>query len=471
MSLSALPPELLCRISIYLGAYDLNALRLASRDSREKTRYDYEDRILSQRWRMSDDSLGTLNQLLQHPRFATRYTDLRISTSFLSEHLEREATGGGFDLWLEYLDEQHAFLKSSRPAALLTAVLVRMPGLRNVEIGQWCEPEEPFELGWGGNLLECMTESRLDPYMNVDPDAEVFDEDLDMIDMMDIPNMYNTNLTFNFDTVLTALSISQQPIETLAAHLWSDCEGFADDLRGVEVTGLQPFAQELGGASHLRTGLKNSLASLKQLQLVLEYRLADHEGFVIEHNEHWIQWLQEFIDLAPQLETLSLYFDGLAMEEQLGDTGNRIAFSCFARQAYMEHLTYLELANGVVASDSLYILLCKQWPKLKHMALKRVALDYIDPGKKDWSEILCGLGVLDDVPRSLSLACLYEEDGKLVTFSTEPSEECVCRSGTYHEPGIFRFPRCRHTMFETAEGRLPTKVQAVECPTMSSLEI
>jgi len=290
---------------------------------------------------MNEDSLGTLSDIVEHPRFRDRHTSLRVSTYFLSEYLERGKSGSQYDMWCELLWEQQAFLPSDRPTALLTSILCRTPSLRHIEIGQWCEPGCPYDLGWGNNAIESMTECRLDPYYRLN--REEGDEDDDQ-DIFDTPTSYSHNITIIFNSLLTAISAARQPIQSLAATLWTECEGFSDDLRGLEVSMVQPSAHELGTSSDFRSGLEDSFRGMKRLKLALEYGWADNDDHI---NPHWKQWLVEMVKLAPSLEHLSLYFDNLDLE-RLGGTFNRLGFLYFARQAHMERLTHLELAHGVV---------------------------------------------------------------------------------------------------------------------------
>jgi hypothetical protein len=281
MTLASLPPELLSRIASFAGSFDLSSLRLTNRELHEKLQFDYDRRVLSQRWLFSEASIRTLVKVARSPRFQDRLTDFRISTLFIY-YVTWEAKTV---LWERYHEEQEAFKASDRPAACLTVALMAMPKLRTIEVGQWCRPHERLQLGWGGKTVARIIEEPLEPTQ--------CDEDRDE----DGTLKNRQKMTIIFNALLTALSVTERQIEKLSARLLTPFNGKSrPELDGIEVSMIQPKSKPLW------RGLRVALSCLKQLELAVRYEKVRKSSK--KTNDGWKYWLPQFVSLAPCLGKL-----------------------------------------------------------------------------------------------------------------------------------------------------------------------
>lgn len=192
---------------------------------------------------------------------------------------------------------------------------------------------------------------------------------------------------------------------------------------------------------------------MKHLDLALEYRQIDNPKF--KTNEGWLQWLQEFVELAPALESLKLYLDGTELEVGAADHYNLHAFNYFACKTEMTRLTRLELGNLVSTAPALLGLLLTHWPRLKEFVLRRVAL-YRSTGHIDWTGIFAALASRETGPSKIELEYLYDAERNLILFNPEGAKDCEdCLKPYRHRPDDFNTFPCGHLEFRSKDGALP----------------
>ncbi|KAF2771461.1 hypothetical protein EJ03DRAFT_349473 [Teratosphaeria nubilosa] len=191
-----------------------------------------------------------------------------------------------------------------------------MPSLRNIEIGEWCKPEEDFQLGWGGYALEREICSFLKPHHYeivgsydgfqrrlTRPYREGSHYDYEegaFADAKDGP-------TFIFDTMLIALSIAQPKLQSLSAGLWTDSPGFYAPLKGIHIGMVQPLSRIHGGlhSDELFNFLKHHWSRLKQVTLT-RVRLDESRA----NTRDWVKIVEELrrLDQAPSsIDPICLY--------------------------------------------------------------------------------------------------------------------------------------------------------------------
>lgn len=352
--------------------------------------------------------------------------------------------------WKRSFREQERFLRSGRPAALLTLALSKMPNLQTVEVGEWCKPGSRFEFGWGGYELQALYGESLSPIFFVDMEKHLdFGETLPGRDLT-----YTQGLTYNFNTLLTALSITRHPLHELSAYLWTDSEGFDDDMHGVEVPMLSPLDCAVW------EGLRRSMRDMRSLTLVLEYSRA---GCTDITNKRWKTWLPELLALTPKLQRLSLLFDEL--DHSSSPAKNYPALGALASRLRLEHLTSLELGNAAVSSRALTGLLGQLTGTLTHLILCRLGFRNRNQGRIRWAEVLTVLAHERSPLILVKLVCLYENQNTVVAFSTEGLRDCnVCQESYHHISRVYQTLECKHVMYCSKQGKLPTNLGVFAVP-------
>jgi len=134
------------------------------------------------------------------------------------------------------MQEKRDWVVSQRPAATLSVVLTRPPVLREIEVGEWCKPGVFYHCGWEQYGLHLIRGQNLCRYYY---ESLEFEDD----GLGDEERKDSHDLTSNFKTLLTVLSIGRNPIEGLSARLHTSYEEngeLAEDLRGAEVC-ARPF--------------------------------------------------------------------------------------------------------------------------------------------------------------------------------------------------------------------------------------
>jgi len=94
-----------------------------------------------------------------------------------------------------------------------------MPALRDVEIGQWFSIGQAPRVGWGGNVINRETYNAMccDRFGDLSELSEI-DEN---IPQYHEPSFTDT-LAYHLTSFLSALSVTQQPIERLPVGVHSD---------------------------------------------------------------------------------------------------------------------------------------------------------------------------------------------------------------------------------------------------------
>jgi len=370
---------------------------------------------------------------------------MRFGTHFLGiyEGLRHDVYRHVFE---KELEDQDLFIRSDRGVAMLIFILSKLQAVKRIELGEWCKIGKLFEIGWGGRRFEEALEQSLCPFFYSDADEDDLTE----------------NLTYTLNRVLTALSVTKQPIEHFEAFLRNDTERGGNELRGVEVAmvSLQPLSGP--PRASYSAGLKSAFRSLKTLRLALEYKKAGHD--TEKSNPAQEGWLASLICLAPSLERLSLFFDQLGLDDDW-PAKNRFAFSRFAATAYMPNTAYSELANGVVQPSDFARLFRNHKRLLRELVLRRIALNGYIGGRCLSSPWLIVLQELKNSPslQSVTLSCLYNDHHNAVAFTLAGLEDCtICQSPWQHCHGSYIQTDCEHVSWQSDHGPLPLSMSSFE---------
>lgn len=452
MSLADLPPEMVERIASFLDPLALGAMRLTCHDARNKSNDEFRHRVLNQQWLLQEDSLSTLTEIAQDGRFQDKLTSLRLGTHAMYA-FDLDQTNRSYDrmpdrssawtAFLKYTRQQDNFLQSERPTAMLTAAMIWMPALRNVEIGQWCIGSEEARIGWGGNIIHHATGSGMCGMWHSKPPRHgaLSGDALKRY----CPNFTDT-VAIVFTNFLSALSVTHHPIERLSVvfyhgHLWP-----------MDVT----FMQTLTPGTDYHRGVTSALTRLKTLRLALEYRWMGRSHV---DNPDPNGWLTNFVGLAPCLESLSLFFSGFdSWSDCLND---QIPFGHFAVGTHLAHLRNLELGNVVLEPQHLALLISKHRATLAQVSLLRVSLRGSASHDLQWPELLLPLCKDGGAELTLiKLSCLYESDGAVLVFATEGVEQCQeCGPPSRHTHAYWGLGlKCHHVTFISDNGRIPSMI-------------
>lgn len=462
MLLLQLPPELLDCIASLLDPLALGQLRLTGQEAYSKTFHDFSRRVLGQQWLMREDSLNTLMAVGDDRQLKDSLTRLWLGTHALDEFHNpmRQLPRSTWDAFVSASKEQADFRAYGRPTAIITMVLYKTPALRDIEIGQFCQPNEDYRLGWGGNRLSDVTKQDLAPewFNNWTPAKNPHPDVADTVPTSYKPDSSSASLSFNFSAVLMALSLTRQPIERLSAGLEKQ-----DQMFGLDVDDLQTL--DLAGS--LCRGLAAAFANLKILRLALDYYdCSDHPDHHDEdhpNRDGW-NWLPNLLGLTPQLRTLILYFEGL--ENQEGVTAeNHAAFVSFAQKVHLPNLAVLELGSVVVDTKLLSDLLARHSTTLEEVSITNVGTPIAN--RAQGHAAAAWAGVLDALREMalnyVKLAWLYEEDRAMVTFCSAGIEECKeCKRAETYDRKNNRQPTCKHLYHESKVGALPRAIGRLE---------
>lgn len=248
-------------------------------------------------------------------------------------------------------------------------------------------------------------------------------------------------------TVLTALSITQQPLESFSVilHDGEVCCASVDALQTLPLHGA------------LYRGLKSTFRHLQELTLALRYT----EGNIRDaENKEPYCWLTNFVDLAPRFERLTLFFDGLRNDLKRPSWQNAKLLGAFAENAFVARLCHLELGNVQLNAEQLHLLLMKHASSLKKLFLTRVSLQGRDFHEPRWGRLF---ELLDSNQGEMQLTwmkllCLYDTNGTVMVFNTDGVDGCVCLDSDEHVSfwNAVNMP-CGHLRYES-QGSAPTEV-------------
>ncbi|KAK5111847.1 hypothetical protein LTR85_011745 [Meristemomyces frigidus] len=434
------------------------AFRSTCRNLRNETSRDFSNRVLNQQWLLRKDSIAMLTRVAENPRFANKMHRLWLGTHDLNGFWQRDDRADQpEECWRAYLSltrDQDSFNADGAASDSLFLAMSKLPSLRSIEIGEWCQPDEKPRVGWGGNRIAHLTGQDLcfHRFGNTPGSTSAPGQ----------RGKWHTHHPYSEGTlahqlwiVLFVLSRTQQAIKALAVHLFIE----PDEMHGMVVSKLPDSILALGKDQTVYQGLQNAFCRLQSLRMTLDYTyLGESDGL----NEHMMIWLCEFVKLMPCLDHLTLFFDGL--DSDYNDAYCYYPLCRFAEDSSLPCLSRLELGNATLSAGVLQRFLKRHRVTLKHVKLDRVLVRYefdddplaLPDVPLHWPGIF---GELADISlRTLRLACLYEEKDRILTFAPGmlSCEECCWVLSHYGE--TYRPTDCGHVVWYSAGGNVPSDV-------------
>ncbi|KAK3621487.1 hypothetical protein LTR56_013428 [Elasticomyces elasticus] len=289
-----------------------------------------------------------LRSISDDSRYASKLDTFRLSTYYMDSCAQcappDELQARKF---AEYLQIQIEFLGGD-DMGLLSVILNKLPAITRIEVGEICHhAQRDFTRPYGIKTFEEESGCRLypDPFLHFATDQ--------------------CPLTHTFRSVLRALSILRKPIQELLAFRYLK-NGV--DSRGVNMDAMP----QLKG--YYRSHLKVVLADLRRLELQVRYDTLGVEN---------VEWLTQFVTLAPRLRYLHLSFDFNGHHGNYFPAGvpAAAALKIFCDTVRLPHLEKLKISSCRAHAQDLVTLCKSHATSLRTFTINRVLL-----ADGSWSE-------------------------------------------------------------------------------------
>ena len=475
MSLPILPTELLGLIANHLDAEHLGAFRLTSRILYDNTLDVFAERIANKRWLLRTTSLDVLRAAASIPYLNERLTAFRLGTHGLSSWVERPDEPHWRNTWDAELREQHLLTwrryetgdRKGQGAKVLANTLQCLQALCRIEIGEWCAPDQNFQIGHAGNETRNGTGQHLNvlyraTWMYTQGVSGDSQSGLHTFDDGDTIYL-RSRLSDCFQHVLHALTIMRPgpgvlPLESLSAFLY---DSKSKTLHGV----LTDQLQKLKEGSNFFKALQPALAHLRELSLAIE---VDGSHWLHRMNNSKPQtWLSVFMKLVPSLEVLQLFHDDRDFVVQ--SWSHHDSLRLFLRDTRLRHLTKLELACARVSDryfeDFLTFWRCHTG-SLKRLTLKCLKLSresHHAAASNSWPATLEKMSQMPFKLSFLRIEGLYGPDLDPMKQVVIFSEKCgnwgcdECQKSLWRDgsQSVGKVSLCGHTTYKNETGRWP----------------
>ncbi|KAK4957401.1 hypothetical protein LTR10_005363 [Elasticomyces elasticus] len=308
-----LSSELVELIAIQLDDPTLCSFRLTSRKCLVDAERLFMSCLNKLRFLNAPHSLNMLRAISDDSRYASKLDTFRLSTYYIdpcAQCVPLDEHGLQARKFAEYLQIQIEYLAGD-DMGLLSVILNKLPAITCIEVGEICHiAQRDFSQPYGMKTFEEETGCRLysDLLLHFATDQ--------------------SPLTHTFKSVLRALSILRKPIKELLAFRYLK-NGV--DSRGVNMDAMP----QLKG--YYRTHLKVVLADLRKLELQVRYHTLGVEN---------VEWLTQFVTLAPALRYLHLSFDLTPHHGDYFPIGvpAAAALKMFCETVRLPHLRRLEIS-------------------------------------------------------------------------------------------------------------------------------
>ncbi|KAK3724888.1 hypothetical protein LTR37_000936 [Vermiconidia calcicola] len=314
-------------------------------------------------------------------------------------------------LWSSYSKIQETFHEEEEDVAAMILILLNLPNLRSIEIGEWLAGSldsygrrQTFMPSYGMKIIEHRTGYKNATSSRISCQSHSFHGRTD-----------TNGLTHTLKTVLKALRVSGNHIENLSAHKWTPFPiDDGDDLEWVHADVLPSLQTQL---------LKGFRQAFAQLQTT------GTQGF-----------LTELFERAPQLRDLSSTSDGVI---------NVLPLSFdFVEPSKMLSLREVELQNARIQVKDMRALLKKFAGAALHLALRYSALD-----GASWPDFVRK----DLLPANLDLELSWLIVEQLDSNDTNTTFLRFCDDEA-DDPDCDRWSNRMSTSFDTRKCRHMTKV-------------
>ncbi|KAK3374173.1 hypothetical protein B0T24DRAFT_289118 [Lasiosphaeria ovina] len=355
----SLPNEAILQIAGYLDAKDFRSLRAVSKWLSVATTHIFVCRVGSISWLVTRDGLNRLCSIVDQPHLADMIRALRLRTHELCRGSPKPA------------------MRAEDYHSLIPSIISRLHGLEFIDVGDGCLTAHDIDLP-----LDFCVPGR-GPMNYVDSSRYPMKNEMLSKYKMLINGSFRL-YTAIFRAVVSTLAREGRAIKGL--RIWhSDDKQPSLDIRALSLNpGVPP---ELGICFESLTSLQLGLNCLD---------VANTRAHDTPHNRRRLNWLPDFVNLAPNLEALVIRLDQPNTARECRSA--MAVFRSLAGRAELPRIRRLTLVNIYVELDDLLGF----WRRLQH-TLEFVSLQRaVAIGNQDWSQLLPNLNIIYGSSQSTS---------------------------------------------------------------------